>query len=311
MDVLLGEFKKSKKSNNFSKDGSSINKVPRKKKQVMQEELLILEQLEEENLLSSSQMSRKVTLIQELLKIYEEDELYWFKRSHEKWLLEGDGNTEFLHRVDNGRRRRNTIISLENGDEAIEGDENLLAHATAYYKELFGLAEGNTFPLDPDLWRESEKVLNEDNDWLVRPFSEEEIKTALFQMEKSKVAGPDKIPIEFYQVCWDVVKDDIVELFEEFHKGEIEVCSLNYGVITLLPKIQEAAKIQQFSPICLLNCLYKWITKTLALRLERVVDKLILQTQSAFMNGRNTMNGVMALREVCMRLKETRKLGWF
>lgn len=37
-----------------------------------------------------------------------------------------------------------------------------------------------------------------DNEFLVRPFSEEEIKEALFQMEKNKAAGPDSMPIEFF-----------------------------------------------------------------------------------------------------------------
>ena len=70
---------------------------------------------------------------------------------------------------------------------------------------------------------------------------------------------------------------------------------INYGIITLLPKVQDAEKIQQYRPICLLNCLYKWITKVLTLRLEPIVEKLILINQSAFMKGRDIMNGIMAL----------------
>jgi len=49
--------------------------------------------------------------------------------------------------------------------------------------------------------------------------------------------------------------------------------------------------------------MYKWITKTLALRLEKVVDKLILTTQSAFIKGKNIMNGVMALHEILHETK--------
>ena len=86
-------------------------------------------------------------------------------------------------------------------------------------------------------------------------------------MEKNKAAGPDKIPVEFFQVCWDIIKEDIVELFADFHKGALDVHRLNYGVINLLPKVKDAIRIQQFRPICLLNCLYKWITKTLTLKI--------------------------------------------
>ena len=79
---------------------------------------------------------------------------------------------------------------------------------------------------------------------MTQPFSEIEIKEALFQIEKNKAAGPDKIPIEFYQHCWDIVKEDVVEMFNDFHAGNLEVSRLNYGIITLLPKVQDAEKIQ-------------------------------------------------------------------
>jgi hypothetical protein len=46
-------------------------------------------------------------------------------------------------------------------------------------------------------------------------------------------------------------------LFKEFHDNALDVRRLNYGIITLLPKTKEANKIQQFRPICVLNCLYK------------------------------------------------------
>ena len=123
-------------------------------------------------------------------------------------------------------------------------------------------------------------------------------------MERNRAAGPDKIPIEFYQVCWEVVKADILQLFKDFHDGVVDISRINYGIITLLPKVADASRIQQFRPICLLNCLYKLITKTLTLRLEKVADKLIHPTQTAFMKGRNIMSGIMILHEI---LHETKR----
>ena len=110
---------------------------------------------------------------------------------------------------------------MEDGERVIEGDENLVNHATSYYKTLFGPDIGNTFPLDPSLWNNDEKVSEEDNSALIKPFTEEEIKFALFKMEKNKTVGPD--------TCWDIIRMDIVELFDEFHKGDLDVHRLNYG----------------------------------------------------------------------------------
>jgi hypothetical protein len=95
-----------------------------------------------------------------------------------------------------------------------------------------------------------------------------------------------------------VIKDDIMEMFRDFHEGELDISRINYGVITLLPKITDAEKIQQYGPICLLNCLYKWVTNVLTIRLEKIAEKLILQNQTAFMKARNIMTRVMALHEI-------------
>jgi hypothetical protein len=76
--------------------------------------------------------------------------------------------------------------------------ENFLKHATEYYRGLFRDTQGNAFQLDEDLWEEGEKMSNDDNHDIARPFSELEIKNALFQMETNKAAGPDSIPVEFY-----------------------------------------------------------------------------------------------------------------
>jgi len=119
----------------------------------------------------------------------------------------------------------------------------LLKHATEYYAELFVSEPHFNINLDPAIWENTYKITDSDNSILCKPFSEEEIKEALFQMEKNKAPGHDKIPIEFYQVCWGIVKKDIMQLFADFHKGEIDISRMNYGIITLLPKITDACKI--------------------------------------------------------------------
>ena len=73
---------------------------------MLQEELLNMELKEEEGLLPSHLMERKTFIQTELLRLVAEEELYWHKRSNSKWLLEGDNNTSFFHRVANGKKRK-------------------------------------------------------------------------------------------------------------------------------------------------------------------------------------------------------------
>jgi hypothetical protein len=88
--------------------------------------------------------------------------------------------------------------------------------------------------------------------------------------------------------------------------GVLDIKRINYGTITLLPKVKDATKIQQYMHIHLLNYLYKWFIKCLTIRLEPVAGRLIHKSQSAFLQGRNFMNYVLALHEI---LHETKRKG--
>jgi hypothetical protein len=72
-------------------------------------------------------------------------------------------------------------------------------------------------------------------------------------MDINRVLGPDNILIESIKEIWHI---DIMLLFAYFFNGTIDVQRLNYGMITLLPEVSSADKIQQYRPICLLRYLY-------------------------------------------------------
>ena len=47
----------------------------------------------------------------------------------------------------------------------------------------------------------------------------------------------------------------------------------------------------------------------ITIRLEKAIDKLILNTQSAFLKGRNIMNGVLVLHEILHETKKRKESG--
>jgi hypothetical protein len=111
--------------------------ILRKGKKALREELSHLEADEESAALTPDAFKRKTEILVELHAIYADEELFWLQRSHERWLLQGDCNTSYLHRVANGRKRKNFVHSLKSGYLVIEGTKNLLDHATSFFKEFF------------------------------------------------------------------------------------------------------------------------------------------------------------------------------
>src|SRR6185503_3351363 len=104
-------------------------------------------------------------------------------------------------------------------------------------------------------------------------------------------------PAEFYQEFWGLIKRGLLAMLEEFHKGELPICNLNFGTITLLPKAKEVKQIQQYRLICLLNVSFKIFTKVIANKTTVVASKIVRPSQTAFMSGRIILEGVVILHE--------------
>lgn len=86
----------------------------------------------------------------------------------------------------------------------------------------------------------------------------------------------------------------------------LDIERLNYGIIT-----KDAAQIQKFRPICLLNVSFKIITKVLMNRLDRVMAYIISKNQNAFLKNRFIMEGIVILHEVLNTSHKKSKVGSF
>jgi hypothetical protein len=128
-------------------------------------------------------------------------------------------------------------------------------------------------------------------------------------MEHNKAPGTDGFPAEFYQTFWETIKGDLLDLFSCLHAGQLELFRLNFGEIILLPKVNEAERIQQYRPICLLNVSFKIFTKVATLRLNTVANHVVRPSQTAFMQGRNILDGVVSLHETVHELHSKKLNG--
>uniref|UniRef100_A0A8I6WKD6 Uncharacterized protein n=1 Tax=Hordeum vulgare subsp. vulgare TaxID=112509 RepID=A0A8I6WKD6_HORVV len=94
MNIKLKRFKiffKGWGSNNFGK--------ARLRRKWLREELGHLEKLQETDTLSPELYCKKVDLEVELNNLLMEEEISWLQKSHDNWLLKGDSNTGYFHRI--------------------------------------------------------------------------------------------------------------------------------------------------------------------------------------------------------------------
>jgi len=78
------------------------------------------------------------------------------------------------------------------------------------------------------------------------PFTEAEIKEAIFSLGADKALGPDSFSLFFFQIFWNTIKTDLLALFYYLHNSTMQIKRLSYALITLIPKVKGASTISKF-----------------------------------------------------------------
>jgi hypothetical protein len=200
-----------------------------------------------------------------------------------------------------------TIIGNWRG--GISKPSGLREHIDGYYKKLFGREERGGLRLEENFWGGEGELPGLEAENLVKTFSEQEIKAALDNMKTNSAPGPDGLPVKFYKCFWNQVKGPVMEMFQKFYVGDLNQSRLNYGLISLIPKLKEENNIKQYRPTYLLGVNYKWFTKVMTKRLTIVVVSISSKTQTAFLPGRNILEGVVILHETLHEMRRKKMKG--
>ncbi|RVW70239.1 putative ribonuclease H protein [Vitis vinifera] len=114
-------------------------------------------------------------------------------------------------------------------------------------------------------------------------FTEEEISRVIFQLDRDEALGPYGFTITVFQDCCDVIKEDLVRVFAEFHRSRIINRSTNTSFII--------------------------ITKVLSGQLRGVLYETIHSTQGAFVQGRQILDVALIVNEIVDKKRRSREEG--
>ncbi|XP_040384518.1 uncharacterized protein LOC107305206 [Oryza brachyantha] len=218
-------------------------------------------------------------------------------------IREGDANTKFFHLKANTRRRKNNIQILRKENAWATSHEDKEAVIHDYFAAIMGWPEPRTCDLN---WQEFHTP-PVDLSHLDEPFTEEEILKAIKQMLTDKAPGPDGYTMNFFRVCWAIIKEDVVAVFNVINNLRCASLNmLNSANIVLIPK-KGAEEVADFRPISLIHSIAKILSKLLALRLRPHMHSLVSISQSAFIKGRSIHDNFKYVRNLARRYHKTRR----
>ncbi|KAL4557832.1 hypothetical protein LXL04_036026 [Taraxacum kok-saghyz] len=194
-----------------------------------------------------------------------------------KWAIEGDENSKYFHSMMNKTRSRLAIRGI-----LVDGD--WVDEPTAVKREFFHHFAERFAP--PPVFR-------------IR-----------LNMTLPRVLSLDQhngFTFEFIRKYWAVIGGTVVEAVQEFFRSGVFPRGCNPSFIALIPKVPNAKFVKDFRPISLIGCQYKIVAKLLANRLKMVIGDLVSDPQSAFVAGRQILDGPLILNEVVSWCKAKKK----
>ncbi|XP_059295557.1 uncharacterized protein LOC132048893 [Lycium ferocissimum] len=194
----------------------------------------------------------------ELKKYLHFEEEFWRQKANVTLFAEGDRNTRFFH----------NLFSQE--QEAT--DFSLLNHVPSLVSE-------------------------EDNELLVVP-NADEVKQAVFALNRDSACGPDGLKGTFFYACWHIVGPDVLNMVKAFHEGHTLPKSITHTNLVLLPKKQDVQTYADIRPMSLSNFINKVISRVVHGRLEGILPRFVSPNQSGFMKGRSIIENVLLTQEI-------------
>ena len=235
---------------------------------------------------SQKMLKMEKKLQQELETILNLEEIFWYKKSREKWITSGDRNTKFYHASTLVRKSRNRIEALRDSTGEWITEQSILEKMVLdYFHNLFS-AEDKEQSM-ADIPREFPNLSCNQKIKLTKPFSKEEVKIAIFEMSPFKALGANGIHAGFYQNLWEVVGDSVCNFSMRFFETGSLPHGVNDTILDLVPKVLHPETLTQLRPISLCNVGYKAMTKTITNRLKELMGSIIAPSQSSFVPGSN------------------------
>jgi hypothetical protein len=132
---------------------------------------------------------------------------------------------------------------------------------------------------------------------LTKELTLKEIRDTISAMPKGKAPGCDDIPTEFFQEFVEEISPTLLQAFSAMLRSGETSETFNKGLITLIPKSRDHAKLGNWRLITLLGSLYKILAKTLARRLQVFLPNLIRPGQTGFVEGRSILDNTFLAQE--------------
>ncbi|XP_071706748.1 uncharacterized protein [Rutidosis leptorrhynchoides] len=241
------------------------------------------------------------------------------QKAKNRWITEGDENSKFFHASIKRKYNKCNFRGLNIDGRWNENPSEVKEEVKNYFQSIFeskeaerprvvkwiapGTYEGptdcpNCHFVRPNLCNCTAGLHTHGPDGPVQsarsdPRGDGPARPVLFD---TRTVGPDLLRLrntEANNLELPFCKDEIWAAIKE--------CGASF--ITLVPKVTDPTSLNEYRHISLISSYYKIVAKLLSNRLRKVIPSLVGTEQSAFIKGRNILDGVLIANEIIEYVK--------
>ena len=230
-------------------------------------------------------------------------------RAKERWAEEGETSSSYFFRLEKTKAVRKLFTGIRNAQGVIVRSVSAIIRVWCiFYVQLFSAAILS--PSDQDFFLDSLDLSLSDREagLCEGEVTLEECLSALNSFKRNKSPGIDGLPYEFYQCFWDILSNDLVDVYNDcLSRGSLSF-SQRTGLITLLYKKNDKLDTKNWRPISLLCTDYKILAKVLTNRLKLVLSTVVSPSQTCGVPGRFSGEHVRLLQDI-VNFSNTNNVG--
>lgn len=117
-------------------------------------------------------------------------------------------------------------------------------------------------------------------------------------MDNNKALGPDGYVVYFFEMAWDIVNNNVVQVIRHFFANGHLLKEVNCTILTLIPKVANPLSCKDFRPIACCNTIYKCISKILANCLKHILPLFINKAQTTIMEGKSIGDNIIFFQDL-------------
>ncbi|KAJ9546518.1 hypothetical protein OSB04_019061 [Centaurea solstitialis] len=205
-----------------------------------------------------------------------------------------DENSLYFQGIINGKLRKSKINGLNVNGNCTTDLDKIKDAVGEFFENIFK----EEHPIRPCISSPFFKKISDNQQlWLKAPFTNQEVKDAIWSCGQNKALGPDGFSFEFIRKFWSIVGNDFFDAVKFFESNNRINQGSNACSSRWCPN-HAISSLAYYRVINLIGCVSKVVSKVLAEHLKQVVGSVIRNTQSTFIKGRSILDGPLMINEL-------------